>query len=43
MIAPKYDDRRPEVEFKMLVRFEVLTVVLTKIPVLWDMRSCRLV
>jgi hypothetical protein len=38
MIAPEYNDRRPELEFKILGIFEVLTVVLKKIPVFWDMR-----
>jgi hypothetical protein len=33
MIVPEYNDRRSELEFKILVRFEVPTVVLTKIPV----------
>ena len=43
MIAPEYSGRRSELEFKILVRSEVLTVMLTKIPAFWDMRSCRLV
>jgi len=43
MIAPEYNDRRSELEFKILGKFEVLTVVLTKIPDFWDMRSCTLV
>jgi hypothetical protein len=43
MIAPEYNDRRSELEFKILARSEVLTVVMTKIPVFWDMRSCRFI